>query len=343
MCLMFKSKRKELIRQLLQAFPAHLSEDVKVVCNALLQVNEDRGYAFYYDHTSTWLLLSGERVTVPYRLYIRDELKTLTRLTGEQQIIYHCICSRSYDGYARQRHIQALLAKELPEWALPYIIKICDEYVIEILQIVYKALSGRDCTAYKRICALNLDYVKLCHSRMISYWNEYYRYDCYKYKEYIGKKLYRECFGYGKTGQKSITFQEGENFAMTLTEFEQRWLSAFAKGVSKKQLEEYVSGRGGHIWHIFSRDLLPKDSYLVGDAARNAYDSLPEKARESALFIEPFGCKHPQTFSMNVQESASHALDGRVEIFVAAEDFSWTYIKTHENNWCGPYFCRIKR
>ena len=39
---------------------------------------------------------------------------------------------------------------------------------------------------------------------MISYWNEYYRYDYYRYKEYIGKKLYGECFGYNKTGQKSI-------------------------------------------------------------------------------------------------------------------------------------------
>jgi len=39
---------------------------------------------------------------------------------------------------------------------------------------------------------------------MISYWNEYYRYDCYRFKDYIGKKLYSECFGYNKTGQKAI-------------------------------------------------------------------------------------------------------------------------------------------
>jgi hypothetical protein len=34
--------------------------------------------------------------------------------------------------------------------------------------------------------------------------NEYYRYDYYRYKKYVGKKLYGECFGYNKTGQKSI-------------------------------------------------------------------------------------------------------------------------------------------
>ena len=204
MCFVFKSPRKELSKQLAKAFPLQLASDVKVVCNALLHLDEKRGYEFYYDHTSTWLLPTGERVTVPYRLYIRDELKPLTRLTGEQQIIYHCICSRSYDGYVRQKHIQALLAADLPEWALPYVIKVCDEYVVEILQLVYTSLARRDCTAYKRICALNLDYVKLGHSRMISYWNEYYRWDYYRYRDYIGKKLYAECFGYGKTGQKFI-------------------------------------------------------------------------------------------------------------------------------------------
>ncbi|MBQ2256411.1 MAG: DUF4275 family protein [Clostridia bacterium] len=30
-------------------------------------------------------------------------------------------------------------------------------------------------------------------------------------------------------------------------------------------------------------------------------------------------------------------------MFAAAADFSWTYIKTHENDWCGPYFYRKKQ
>lgn len=209
MCFFIRSKRKELIKHLSKAFPPHLSADVKAVCNALLHTNEPRGYVFYYDHTSTWQLSSGDQITVPYRLYIRDELAFPDKLTAEQQVIYHCICSRSYDGYVRQRHIEALLATDLPEWALPYVIKICDEYVIEILRIVYASLSQRDCTAYKRICALNFDYIKLGHSRMISYWNEFYRWDYYRYADYIGKKLYRECFGYSKTGQKAIIF-DGE-------------------------------------------------------------------------------------------------------------------------------------
>lgn len=338
-------KRKAALAQLLKAFPAECAEDVRIVFFSLISTAEvpRNELAFFFDHITDWQLPSGECITLPYRVLFGDQLRPGTRLTPRQQIIWHCIGSRSHDGYVRQRHIEALLATDLPEWALPYVIKICDEYVIEILRIVYKSLSQRDCTAYKRICALNFDYIKLGHSRMISYWNEYYRWDCYQYSDYVGKKLYRECFGFSKTGQKAIIFKEEEVYAMTRKEFEQKWLSIFAKDIPQKQLEQYVSGRGGHIWHIFSWDLTPKDSYLTGDAARQAYDSLPYHARESAVFIEPFEGKRPETFSLPLDQSDARALDGHVEIFAAAADFSWTYIKTHENDWCGPYFYRKKQ
>ena len=199
-------KRKDALAQLLKAFPAECAEDVRIVFFSLVSTAEvpRNELAFFFDHITDWQLPSGECITLPYRVLFGDQLLPGTRLTSRQQIIWHCIGSRSHDGYVRQRHIEALLATDLPEWALPYIIKICDEYVIEILRIVYTSLSQRDCTAYKRICALNFDYIKLGHSRMISYWNEFYRYDCYKYSDYIGKKLYRECFGFSKTGQKHI-------------------------------------------------------------------------------------------------------------------------------------------
>ena len=123
-----------------------------------------------------------------------------------QSVIAARLMSRSSDGYVREEHIKELLKTDLPEWAIPYVIKICDEYVIEILQTVYDSLSRQDCRKYKEICALNFEYIKRAHTRMISYWNEFYRWDCYRYENYIGKKLYLDCFGYSKTGQKSIKF-----------------------------------------------------------------------------------------------------------------------------------------
>ena len=128
---------------------------------------------------------------------------------------------------------------------------------------------------------------------------------------------------------------------MLLKDFEKRWLAVFAEGISKKQLEECMC-HGHYIWHVFSYELFPAEDYLEGDDAKEAYDSLPVGERENALFIKPFAGKKPETFSLKQKDSTAECLDQRTEIYAVAKDFSWTYIKTHEDGWCGPYFCRKK-
>ena len=130
---------------------------------------------------------------------------------------------------------------------------------------------------------------------------------------------------------------------MTLKEFEEKWLTSFTAGIPQKQIEKHVTSRGNHIWNVFSWKLLPEGSFLVGDEAREAYNQLSHRERETALFIEPFGQKFPESFSLTWQESSAYHLDQRIEVFVAAKDFSWTYIKTHEGDHCGPYFYRKEK
>lgn len=201
---LFQAKKKALFLTLVKAFPKEFAPDVQVVCHALRITDEERGGVWYHDHTTEWRLTSEEKITIPYRIYVSDVLISPNKMTARQELIYHCICSRNHNGYVRQNHIEALLDSDPPDWAKPYVIKICDEYVIEILEAVYQKLKDQSCESYKALCHLNFDYIKLGHSRMISYWNEFYRWDCYRYQEYIGKKLYQECFGYNKTGQKLI-------------------------------------------------------------------------------------------------------------------------------------------
>ena len=206
MLLFLPTKKNRLFSKLIKAFPKEYMADVKVVCSALTGESVAFVCTLCSAEKTEWQLLSGEKISIPYRVYISDKLDGYNDLTARQKMIYHCIFSRSYDGYIRQKHIEALLESESSEWTMPYIIKICDEYVKEILETVYQKLQGKECEKYKALCSLNFEYFKFGHCRMISYWNEYYRYDCYKYKDYIGKKLYSECFGYSKTGQKSIRF-----------------------------------------------------------------------------------------------------------------------------------------
>ena len=123
---------------------------------------------------------------------------------------------------------------------------------------------------------------------------------------------------------------------MLIRDFEKKWMSSFANGIDKKAIQKYVVSTGNYIWHIFSWKLLPQGSYLVGDAARKAYNNLSKQQRECALFIEPFGDE--KSFSLSYQDSVADKLDAYTEIYVAAADFSWTYIKTHEGDCCGPYF-----
>jgi hypothetical protein len=206
MLFFFTTKRNKLLSKLIKAFPKEYTADVEAVCNSLTVTSKAYSGALYSDETTEWSLLSGEKIEIPYRVYLSDKLIFQNKLTAQQQVIYHCIFSRSYDGYIRQKHIEALLDANPPEWAMPYIVKICDEYVYAILETVYQKLQGKNCEKYKTLCQLNFDYFKLGHCRMISYWNEFYRWDCYRYQDYVGKKLYRECFGYSKTGQKYIRF-----------------------------------------------------------------------------------------------------------------------------------------
>ena len=88
---------------------------------------------------------------------------------------------------------------------------------------------------------------------------------------------------------------------MLLKDFEKKWLSSFANGISKKDIEKYVISTENFIWHVFSWELLPTDSYLVGDEARKAYNELSRYKRENALYIEPF--ENEETFSLLWQDS----------------------------------------
>ena len=127
-------------------------------------------------------VLGQYQILFPYRLYaVEIEDSALLKLELTERIVLHCIYSRSCNGFVREKHITALLKENLPDWAIPYIIKVCDEYVVEILQVVYDNIKNRNTDKYKSFCSE--DQLAFCKSytRMISYWNEFYRDDCYRY------------------------------------------------------------------------------------------------------------------------------------------------------------------
>ena len=185
------------------SFPKELNYDVSVVLSLISQKRYGNVHIGETEYGYTYTLLSGQEISFPSRIYYYDvcDISSST-LTFEQKMIYHCIFSRSCDGFVREKHIKAILEDVYPDWAIPYILKVSDEYVVEILECVYSKLKNKDTECIKAFCKLNLQSFICSHDRMISYWNEYYRNQCYHYKNYIGKKLFSECFGYTRRMEK---------------------------------------------------------------------------------------------------------------------------------------------
>ncbi len=197
-------------------FPQSLVEEEKVVSALISKAtyrNIPRGKS--EDHCK-WLLLEGETICFPRRIYYLDDYDAIKDgLSPIQQFIYHCIFSRSNDGFIRQRHIREILSGDIPSWAMPYIVKVCDEYVMEILEDVYAALKDCDNAQLHQICERNWPTFLRSHDRMISYWNEFYRDRCYHYKDYVGRSLFAECFGYTRSMEK-LRHKTGEGESQAL-------------------------------------------------------------------------------------------------------------------------------
>ncbi len=159
-----------------------------------------------------YYILNGDKINFPYRMYNLDvDENDLLTLNQTEQNIVHCIYSRSSNGYVREKHLKALLSTDFESFAIPFIFKICDEYIVELLEIIYETLKDRDNKDFQEFCLENQKSFCVSHSRMISYWDLFYSGRYYdktekiypKYKNYIGRKLFKEIFGYTRSLEKN--------------------------------------------------------------------------------------------------------------------------------------------
>ncbi len=125
------------------------------------------------------------------------------------------------------------------------------------------------------------------------------------------------------------------NFSMTKQKFINQWLHHFAQGINKEQYEKYIKNQ--YIWHVFSWELIKPDGLLIGNAARQAFN----EAVKTDCFFCDMDRNGGVTDKLSPQCDTAEKIDENLsEFYVVAKDYSWTYIKTHENDLCGPYFLR---
>lgn len=183
-----------------KSFPKSLLEDVKIVEKAIIKsttVSKEK----ISSNSVIYTLLNDEKIELPYRIYYRDD-SNISNFTKEQKLIYNCIFSRNYDGFIRQKHIEQILNHDINFWISPYIIKISDEYIVEILCSIYDNLKYKDNSILKQTAIKNIDLFLYNYSRMASYWSEFHKTKYPKYINYIGRTLFHEIFGYRRSMEK---------------------------------------------------------------------------------------------------------------------------------------------
>jgi len=182
-----------------EGFPEEFKSDVEIIVNQLpLRTYNNVNILMSYN-TIHYVINNQSPVEIPYRIYLIDASDgVINSLNIQQKMILHCIYSRSCNGFVRQKHLKSLLSMEYADFVIPYIVKASDEYVIEILAMIYNILAQQDTMRIRSFCMENAGEFQKGYSRMISYWNVYYRNkgNSNNYLDYAGYKLFNECYGY---------------------------------------------------------------------------------------------------------------------------------------------------
>ncbi|MFZ5966939.1 MAG: DUF4275 family protein [Bacillota bacterium] len=115
-----------------------------------------------------------------------------------------------------------------------------------------------------------------------------------------------------------------------------QWEDNFANHLSHREKEAIylydVDGVCGYLWHLFSYE---KRDCLKGEEAEQAFNDEQKNAcyifyqdTDDALILE-------EAAAFNTNDLLNES-----DVYVVDKEFSWTYVKTHEVGWCGPYFSR---
>ena len=148
------------------AFPAALAVTVAQLLPALGSSRAHPPFAVYQN---------GEALLIPTRTYYdREQLLACTQLAGDAGVIALCLGTRHHDGHLREACVRQLLLQERA-WTVPFVVHLCGEYVLEIVEVIGAALPAWNTQALARYLRDNRAYVDTLERRAVSYWNCYYR------------------------------------------------------------------------------------------------------------------------------------------------------------------------
>ncbi|MCC7645577.1 MULTISPECIES: hypothetical protein [unclassified Janthinobacterium] len=117
----------------------------------------------------------GRLLRIPVRTYYDSkQLLACMKLAGDAGVIALCLGTRHHDGHVREACARRLLLQERA-WTVPFVVHLCGEYVLEIIEAIGAALPAWNAAALARYLRENPAYVDTLERRSISYWSCYHR------------------------------------------------------------------------------------------------------------------------------------------------------------------------
>lgn len=115
-----------------------------------------------------------------------------------------------------------------------------------------------------------------------------------------------------------------------------QWEDNFVNHLSDKEKKSIYlydeDGCCGYLWHVFSYE---RRKYLKEKQADIAFK---EQSKQSCYVF------YQHTDDAFILENASlltaEEFVNEEDVYVVDKEYNWTYVKTHETGWCGPYFSR---
>lgn len=176
---------QDLQRFYLDAFPQYLEADVLVVLNYL----QSYGTKVHSKHAYQ-IFVKQEVIHLPVRTYFKlPNNQQFSNFPITQQKILCCIYTRHHDGFIRQTMLERLLNSPLDDFVIPYVFQLLGEYVQEILHSIEPFINIENQAHFAEFILENPKYFRTTESRIVSYWNEYYRGKYPNFNDYIGAKI----------------------------------------------------------------------------------------------------------------------------------------------------------
>lgn len=129
-----------------------------------------------------------------------------------------------------------------------------------------------------------------------------------------------------------------------MLEYKKEWVGNYTD--DPEIIKNALPSRKMHnlLWHVFSFE---DNKAIEGDEATTKYDNITKS--KAVIYIDDIDTAFQandvsKLTSFEIEElNSNEELEfGCIDIIITADDFSWTYCRTHESGWIGPYFYQKK-